>query len=487
MVGDRMAVLAHWKTVADSGSGSSTCRRRSGLAGFCLGLIATCGGGVVAQEVTLTLTNTPSPVKLGSPIVYSLVISNNRSENLPPGRLIGVFPTTAQVLQATNSQGGAISTNTPGQVTCEIPDFSSGAVQRFGLTIRPTQAGLLTNTLLVTTPVSGSPLLQISTNAVTEVTLPEADVAVSIKPPPPGVFPGDTFQWRLRATNHGPDSAPGVVVTNPLPPGVSFQSGSPAGPVSLVGTQVLFSVGTLSNSASAEAIITAVADAAGSNLLTATIAATNILDLDPTNNVFTTNLVILAPDTNVLVSGIVSTQTFNPQTGLMEQRIAVTNTGAAPADSFRVIVAGLTNTLMNASGTNHGVPFVSHGAALAASNSIELLLEYFNPTRLPGADPVLTAYPTPVPDLTPRTGTSVPIASLVLFENGSTLLEFESIPGAQYQVLYAQELGSNSFMGSLPEVKAGANRTQWTDYGPPRTASKPGGAPARFYRVIRRP
>jgi len=474
-------------TLMDLTSGMNSSRSQYRSIAVWLGLMSAICTGATAQEVTLTLTNTPSPVKLEGPVVYSLVISNNRPENLPPGRLISVFPTTAQVSQATNSQGGAISTNTPGQVVCEIPDFSSGAVLRFGLTIRPTQAGSLTNTFTVTTPVSGSPLLQISTNAIIEVALPEADVAVSVSPPPAGVFVGDTGSWQLLATNGGPDAATGVVVTNPLPPGVSFISGSPSGQVSLVNTQILFTVGALSNGGSAEATVNVLANAAGNNLLSATIGATNSVDPNPTNSSFTTNLVILAPDTNILKCGLVSTQRFEPQTGLMEQRIAVTNTGSSAVDAFRVSVEGLTNALMNASGTNNGMPFVSHGAALAASNSIELVLEYFNPTRQPGADPVLTAYPTPTPDLTPRTGTGVPISSLVLYEDGTTLIEFESAPGAHYQVLYASELGNNTFLGSLPEVTAVANRTQWIDYGPPRTTSQPSDAPARFYQVIQLP
>jgi hypothetical protein len=212
-----------------------------------------------------------------------------------------------------------------------------------------------------------------------------------------------------------------------------------------------------------------------------------VLDVNPTNNHFVTNLLILAPVTNVLVCSILSTQTFVPQTGLMEQRILVTNTSTNPVGSFRVLIDGLTHIVVNASGTNAGVPFVSHGATLPAGDSVELLIEYFIPTRKPGPDPGLTAYETPTLELPPRPGTPVPIARLVLLEDGTTLMEFESTPGAQYQILYAPELGSNAFLGSLPAVKAGASRTQWTDYGPPRTTSKPGEAPARFYRVIQLP
>ena len=125
---------------------------------------------------------------------------------------------------------------------------------------------------------------------------------------------------------------------------------------------------------------------------------------------------------------------------------------------------------------------------LAAGEVLELLLEYFIPTRQPGAEPTLTAYPTPVLALTPGDGTPVPISRLVpLTNSGRILIEFESTIGAIYQVLYASELGTNTFLGSLPEVAAGANRTQWTDYGPPRTTSTPGDAPVRFYRVIRKP
>ena len=87
--------------------------------------------------------------------------------------------------------------------------------------------------------------------------------------------------------------------------------------------------------------------------------------------------------TGSLVASNVTAMTFNPQTGLMEQTVRLVNVGTNAVASARIIVTGLTNRLFNAVGTNDGNPFVVYGATLATNQTVDLILEYFVPTRLP--------------------------------------------------------------------------------------------------------
>ena len=67
--------------------------------------------------------------------------------------------------------------------------------------------------------------------------------------------------------------------------------------------------------------------------------------------------------------------------GLLEQMVQVQNTGANPVQAVRLVVAGLTNQLYNASGTNNAQPFVVYPVSLATGANVGLRLQY-NP-RLP--------------------------------------------------------------------------------------------------------
>ena len=64
------------------------------------------------------------------------------------------------------------------------------------------------------------------------------------------------------------------------------------------------------------------------------------------------------------------------------------------------------------------------------------------------------------------------------------ILEWASVPGKTYTVIYSDNVGTPSWFVATPPVTATANVTQWYDDGPPKTMSPPLSASSRFYRVI---
>src|SRR5262249_16196273 len=76
---------------------------------------------------------------------------------------------------------------------------------------------------------------------------------------------------------------------------------------------------------------------------------------------------------------------LNPQTGLYEEHVVVTNTGLGTVLGVRLYVDGLrTNvTLYNASGTNAGRPYAQYNSALNPNQTVSFTLEFYNPTRQP--------------------------------------------------------------------------------------------------------
>ena len=106
-----------------------------------------------------------------------------------------------------------------------------------------------------------------------------------------------------------------------------------------------------------------------------------MLDTNSANDNASSNFLVGDFLAGQLVAALVSTQRYNPQSGLMEQRILLSNEGTNDVPAARVMASGLTNWLFNAAGTNANNPFVVYAQTLAATQSVELLLEIFVPTR----------------------------------------------------------------------------------------------------------
>ncbi|MBN8248642.1 MAG: hypothetical protein J0L84_14535, partial [Verrucomicrobia bacterium] len=174
---------------------------------------------------------------------------------------------------------------------------------------------------------------------------------------------------------------------------------------------------------------------------------------------------------------------FNPQTGLMEQRIRLTNGHSNAVPAARVMLAGLQDWLYNAWGTNGTTPFVTYPAAVAAGQSVEFLVTYFSGTREPGPDPALTALSVPVPVIPHPGGTNVSGVRIRPWTHGASMVEFPAVEGRRYAIRYASTPDFTNAWTVQPLVTAPGSWVQWLDQGPPSTLALPSNAPARFYRV----
>jgi hypothetical protein len=194
--------------------------------------------------------------------------------------------------------------------------------------------------------------------------------------------------------------------------------------------------------------------------------------------------VVVAPPELAMVAG---TNVFNPQTGLFEQRVAVTNTGVATVAAVRVLAGGLPAgvRLWNASGTNEGLPYVQHNSPLNPGAGVRFTLEYYVPDRAP-FDPTLQAEAVlaAVTGVQPATGVAVTNSFIDLRQPGNSrfVIEFATLVGRSYTVLYSQDL--TNWHAATPSLTATSTRTQWYDDGPPKTPSKPASSGSRFYRVL---
>ena len=424
----------------------------------------------------------------GSAISYTITATNAGpstatnvvvQDNLPAGT----------VLQSASGNG----TNNAGVVTWPAVTLAPRTAATFNVSLVVTSSiTAITNIAMSTSPTADPNLANNNgssggSRVATKVAL-AADVVVFMVGPATATQ-GSNFVYTLTISNAGPSIASNVVASDSLPPGLTFVSTTSGGKAtnSLVTWPLIVAlpVGAVTNysltvQTGNPGLFTNIASAA---------AAT--YDPNPTNNSGVSpgsqvQTIVGATQFGVLAGAPV----FNPQTGLFEENVAVTNTGTFTVLGFRVHVGGLRSgvTLWNASGTNNGVPYVNYNFPVDPSNGVSLILEFYDPSRLAFTNTLTVEAIQPGPTSTTSTNGSV-VVSAEFMDNRILgdprfVIEFASVPGKTYVVLYSTNVLSPVWNVATPSIPANANITQWYDDGPPKTESSPASVPQRFYRVI---
>lgn len=161
-----------------------------------------------------------------------------------------------------------------------------------------------------------------------------ADLAIAKTASPDPAIPGQNVTYTLRVTNNGPDGAANVVVSDPLPAGLSFVSASP-GCTQAFGT-VTCTVGALASGATTTfAVVAAVASTAGGELVNAAVVSSDDTDPNSANN-SSTSRVAVAGRADVEVTKIVN-RTEVDGNAQMAWTATVINRGPGPAAGVTLI------------------------------------------------------------------------------------------------------------------------------------------------------
>jgi uncharacterized repeat protein (TIGR01451 family) len=326
---------------------------------------------------------------------------------------------------------------------------------------------------------------------VTTMVTPSADVMAAITGPAMATV-GSNIVFKVTVTNAGPSTASNVVVSDILSPNLLFVSASGGGTNSngtnASGTITWPRIAALAAGRSTNYTFTARTFVAG-EFTNVVFSTSTTFDPNPTNN--TGVLPSAQAQTQVTVPQFIilsGTPVFNPQDGLYEEQVTVTNNGSNTLAGIQLYTGGLPASvaLANAVGTNHGVPYVQYGFPLNPSNSVHFVLEFYDPLRVPFNNTLLVVAYTPTNAVVTGITGSVPINVAFLDRRTSPprfVIEWASTPGKTYLVIYADSINATSWFVATPSVTANANITQWYDDGPPKTSSAPGSG-TRFYRVV---
>ena len=449
-----------------------------------LALLFSCSS-LQAQGFRFGVSATPNPVPVSNTLTYTIYVTNLNV--LPVPNLLNVFVTnrfsTNVVFALQSSTIGETAITNDTEIIFPILSFPASYVEQLSFTLIPITSGALTNqiTALSTT----EPLTISSTNFATQVSAPTADLAITMTNVTSGVIANSATTIGLTVTNLGPNAAAGVVVTNTLPANFQLLSFTPTNAITSFTNGILaWTIGALTNNSSTQLLATVRPTLGGTSNLIATVTASTA-DSNTTNNTVTTSMTveeIVSTNASVVVQ---VAQQFNPQTGLMEEIVRVQNTDTIDFPAVRLFVSGLgTNRLYNASGTNNGEPYVQHNGTLVAGASTNLLLEYYSRSRTPISNLTYRAVGLTFTSPAVPAGTAPLITALASLPTGF-LIEFQSIPGRSYTILYDNDITFTNARAAQPNITATADRVQWIDTGPPKTVSPSTGS--RWYRVLLNP
>ena len=457
---------------------------------LCIALLLACAGKKAGgQTLTFLASSSVQSVQVSNQVTISIDVTNLTGIPLANLAITDSLPSSVTISSVNpDVTFYAAYGNT---ATFSLSQFQYGQILQISLNVKPTVAGFLTNVITLYTP---SLLTNSETNlviAVTNQTI-QANLGVSFHIPTVPVFTHDLTSYGITVTNAGPNATPDVMLTNTLPPGALLIGITPSSlAYSNSSGTLIFNLGTLGADSSTNLSVAIEPTSSGTLPTHASVGSFLVTNISYLNTQAQTNFTVLAFVSGVLEAFTNYGQVVDPQTGLEEQTILVTNLTSTNVPSARVFVIGLNNQLYNAAGTNNGNPFVYYPGPIPPGQTVQLLLQ-FNPR---GAfvltNGQLEAYPSPLPDLSPPSATgknpALTLTGPFRLSNGGMLIEFPSTPGKSYTVVYSDNPEFTNAQVAPPSIVAPANVLQWVDYGPPTTKSVPTNSLERFYRVIAAP
>ncbi len=179
----------------------------------------------VTPQANLQSTKTgPANVFAGTNFSYTITLTN-----MGPSTASSITVTDTLPLGVTFSSATAGYTLTNGVLTWPIASLTNGGSSNLTVTVTAPASGTLTNRVS-----SGSPIFDptpgnndgTAPSAIVTTTItPQADLQL-IKTGPTNVFAGTNFSYTITLTNSGPSTATSLVVTDALPAGVTFVTGT---------------------------------------------------------------------------------------------------------------------------------------------------------------------------------------------------------------------------------------------------------------------
>jgi uncharacterized repeat protein (TIGR01451 family) len=184
----------------------------------------------VTQQADLQITKTgPASVVRGNVATYSLAVKNNGPSSSPNTIVGDPLPAGTTFNAAQSDNRCTLSNNT---VFCNLGTVMAGQTITLNVALNVTastgtcQTGTIVNQAAVQGDLQDTNMQNNQSSATTQVTCAQgtgSDVSV-VKTGPTSVVRGSTLTYQLAVSNAGPAAASGVVLSDAIPAGTTYQS-----------------------------------------------------------------------------------------------------------------------------------------------------------------------------------------------------------------------------------------------------------------------
>ena len=170
-------------------------------------------------DLAIAISGAPQNVLLQQPLTYTVLITN-LGPNLATGISVSdVLPAGLGFISAISSQGSC--TNNSGAVTCALGNLANGASASITIVGQPSILGLVTNGVTIAGDQFDNVQANNTAGAINNV-VPAADLVLRMNGSPQPVGLGQLLTYALTVSNAGPSAATSVILSDLLPPNVSF-------------------------------------------------------------------------------------------------------------------------------------------------------------------------------------------------------------------------------------------------------------------------
>ncbi len=181
-----------------------------------------------SADLSITMTDTPDPSNIGTPLTYTMIIQNNGPQVAHNVKVSDIIPAGVSYSSATPSQGICSGAS---HVICSLGTIDIGGVATISLVVNPTLTGIaiISNTASVNGDETDSNAANDSATVQTIVNQTGtggvgADLSIAKTASPNPAVTGVPLTFTIIVENHGPLVANAVKVSDTLPLGVTFTS-----------------------------------------------------------------------------------------------------------------------------------------------------------------------------------------------------------------------------------------------------------------------
>jgi uncharacterized repeat protein (TIGR01451 family) len=240
---------------------------------------------VPTANLAVTNSDAPDPVNSGATITYTQTLTNNGPDAAANAKItegIGSGVTFQSVVAPAGFSCTTPAVGGTGTITCTIASLANAASASFTVVVNVTAvSGVITNTVSGSSDAfDNTPANNSAVATTTVLAPPSADLGITKSTPTTNAAPGAAVTYTIVVTNHGPDAATSVTMTDILPASLKFASiSAPAGfscttpAVGSTGT-ITCTAASLANGASATFTLGVTSNASGSIANTASVSGT---------------------------------------------------------------------------------------------------------------------------------------------------------------------------------------------------------------------